>query len=136
LLHKHQHAFIGTVTILEWPRYRSIKVPALVYPLLDHTISGLFLNVINYGGNQVRVRCTVDRRKLMTLNVIDNGPGFDQTVFDDQSTNLHWRRIDAQAMGGDLTMERTNEGTDVCLVVSLKRPSRRERRRLMPPYRR
>lgn len=85
--------------------------------VIDMGLGILYGNAVKHGATQLRIRYDRNDHHMISINIIDNGPGFDPAVLDDEATMLHALRRKAREVGGDLMMERTTEGTDICLAI-------------------
>lgn len=112
-------AFTGKLVILESPRVGLLYVARPVGVTISRAMGDLLQNVVTHGGSQVRIRCEDDDDHMVRLEIVDNGPGFDPSIFDNPSKSLHQLRNDARRQRGDLTMSVTDEGTSVRLVLPL-----------------
>jgi signal transduction histidine kinase len=109
--------FIGLVAIAESPRVGARTVSGDIGRLLDRTLGDLLKNAVVHGAATVWIRFASVEPNIV-LEVIDDGPGFDDEVLDDPGRSLHRLREAARALHGDLTKQAgLEQGSHLVLTV-------------------
>jgi signal transduction histidine kinase len=102
VISERTRTFTGRLKIAESPWVGALTVVRPIGALISRALGDLFKNVVVHGGDTVRIRCAVHDFMSVTVEVADNGPGFDPAVLDDPGRSLHRLRADARRLGGDL----------------------------------
>jgi hypothetical protein len=109
--------FIGLVTIAESPRVGARTVSRDIGRLLDRTLGDLLKNAVVHGAATVWIRFASTEPNVV-LEVIDDGPGFDDAVLSDPGRSLYRLREAARALHGDLTKNADHpQGSHLVLTV-------------------
>jgi signal transduction histidine kinase len=90
-----------SIVFAETPEIGPFSVCRTVGILVYQALGDLVKNATQYGADQVRITFAYTSADL-TFQVIDNGPGFDDVVFEDTATSLRRLRDDVQGLGGEL----------------------------------
>lgn len=110
--------FAGTLILTETPRVGPLTVPRAVGLLISRALGDLLKNAVLHGGNVVAVRAETGRDQL-TLEICDDGQGFDPAFLDDDNLSIARLRRSARDLGGDLKNLEAENGTVLRLVVPL-----------------
>jgi signal transduction histidine kinase len=93
--------FSGQVRIAETPRIGARTSSQPVGQLIDRALGDLLSNAVAHGAETVWIRFA-PRSDELVLEVLDDGPGFEDRVLDDPGKALHRLRQAARELGGDL----------------------------------
>jgi signal transduction histidine kinase len=109
--------FSDVVNIEETPRFGARTVSQRVGRLVDRMLGDLLSNAAKHGAETVWIRFSPKDRELV-FEILDDGPGFDDHILDDQDRSLHRLRTAAVDLGGSLTMRsREPRGSHLVLTV-------------------
>ncbi|RSM42684.1 ATP-binding protein [Amycolatopsis balhimycina DSM 5908] len=117
VISERTRTFTGRLKIVESPRVGALTVVRPIGALISRALGDLLKNVVVHGGDTVRIRCSVHDFTSVTVEVVDNGPGFAAAVLDDPAKSLHRLRADARRLGGDL--ERYTDDGETGMRLSL-----------------
>lgn len=120
VISERTRTFTGRLTIAESPRIGALTVVRPIGALISRALGDLLKNVVVHGGDTVRIRCTVHDFTSVTVEIIDNGPGFAAAVLDDPAKSLHRLREDARRLGGDLAQFTEHGETGMRLSLPLR----------------
>jgi signal transduction histidine kinase len=114
---QHVQVFNDAIDIKETPRVGGRTVSQPVGRILDRALGDLLTNAVRYGAETARIRFSPTEGGL-ALEILDDGPGFDDRVLDTQGKSLHDLRQSARKLGGDLT-RRSCEPSGSHLILTL-----------------
>jgi hypothetical protein len=109
--------FAGQVNIVETPRIGARTSSQPIGQLMDRALGDLLNNAVAHGSKSVWVRFFPRNGKLV-LEVLDDGPGFEDRILDEPGKALHRLRQAARTLGGDLNRySRDPNGSKMVLTV-------------------
>ncbi len=109
--------FNGVINIEETPRIGARTVSQPVARLVDRMLGDLLNNSVTHGAGTVWIRYS-SRTSGFALEILDDGPGFDDRILDDPGRSLHHLRKAAKDLGGDLTRQsRKPHGSHLILTM-------------------
>lgn len=106
---QHVQVFNDAINIKETPRVGGRTVSQAVGRLLDRALGDLLTNTVVHGAATARIRFSTPEGQLV-LEILDDGPGFDNRVLDAQGKSLYDLRQSTRKLGGDLTRTSCESG--------------------------
>jgi hypothetical protein len=109
--------FTGLITFAETPRIGPRTVSQPVGRLIDRTLGDLLKNTVVHGAKTVWIRFSSAGSNFV-LEILDDGPGFDDSTLDDPGKTLNHLRQAARDLGGNLARQsREPNGSHLVLTV-------------------
>lgn len=118
LLSERIRTFAGTLQLIETPRVGALTVPRSIGVLVSRALGDLLKNAVLHGGHTVAVRAEIEHKELQ-LEVSDNGPGFNESILEDDNCSVARLRRAARDLGGDLIAPPVAAGAVLRLTVPL-----------------